>query len=941
MFSRKTVSAVLLLCLISQTAFSLNPFDSFREITVLKSPEASSSITFEKKQVIQDFDVLANNSAATAILKDSNKKTWLVLWKYKTGTETLDLKAPQDITFEEIVSHPQDPKVFLLGKDSKGASRIFSYDITLKNITEIYSDTYSISNLTMSSSKFSDKFRLFFTRKKENSSEIATITDTGQRFYPVLSETDSYSANWTKETPNILMSSFGVPITFNPMGNVLLWYNKDNDIFALPYKETNWGNIFVPEFALGMGKAENIVFSPNGMYMLHWSANEKDLKLLNNYSSQEQKILSFDSKAPSKIRFTSDGKGIVYVRNNSELVYTPLNLPLYDVENAWMFCTDENDTQLFMKNGGLFRPTNNEQIYFLYDSENFDPSGKYYNAQLPSRPYLVTTDPFYEILEAAYSGIFYLNEKSVSLKRFTQFVREATKVFSAKKSESSEDAFWAKLFVSASKILEGKYDSEELLRVKNCDGIADSKILQRDNVNFIEFKTRGYYDQDDAMTGYFKAVQYLSIARPTTKQWTNFQNKITVNPLLKQWINSYKPFVPPSNQVLPGLKADLLSYVKHKQYKTALVPRAWGIDSEILNSLVYHADWPSEDQVMDENGGLRSVPDIYELGYIFGSNLAKKILETNGIYTKYPNLNKIHENLIKRWKRFNTEGVSGIYNKWLSLISLQMTGKKPDWPWLTEDLWQAKQLQTGLSGWTNLRHATYIFNEMEIGLPESGDGGFELMTRKPPRGAVEPFPEAFGALIAMCSELKNVCSQIPRESLSVVEKSGTNTALKDGILKHIDNVIKNMEVFKRIAEKQKNNITFSNEEYNMILACARVIERDFLVFKSICTREFGLAVPKAVPKCVDVYGDANTGMLHSCIGFPLEWDLIIPYFGRREIVKGTSYLSNSFAVSGPVTDDEWYEENKLKPKYPEWEIPFVSTSQLICPARTPFLPEEE
>ena len=935
MFKRKAVSVLLFVCLISQAGYSMNPFEGFKEIKTAQSPEMKAKMNLGKKDIIKDLAVLPDNSSLVVLIRTKDKKTQLVLWQYKSAADTIELNLPNDIEFEEVISHPQEQKIFLLGNDKKKGGSIFSYDFSVKTSTEIYRDSMPLSDLTASPAKFSGSFRLFFSRHNKKNTEILSVTDSGQLLYPVLSNQMYPAANWMRGEPKTLISAYGVPVTFNPLGNVLLWYNKDKEIFALPYEEGNWGKLFVPDFALHFKKGESIEFSPNGMYLLHWPENPKNLMLVNNHSLTDQKVLTFDSTPVSRIKFTRDGKGIAFIDSDSNIVYVPLNLPLYDVENAWMFCADDNDMLQFSKSGALFRPTNNEQMFNMYYSENYDPSGKNYVPQLPARPYLVTVEPFYETLEAAFSGIFYLNEKAVSLKRFREFVSEGKEAFTAKKAGSP---FWGPLFENASQILDGNFDSAELLRVKNCDGIADSKTLQREGVNFIEFKTRGYYEQDDVMNGYFKAVQYLSMARPTEKQWEAFGAKKNVNLLLKQWRDSYKPFIPPSQQVLPGGKQELLSYVKHRKSMTTLVPKPWGIDTESFDSLVYHDEWPVADKVVDENGSMRSVPDIYELADVFGSSFAKKLLDAKGDSAKYPMLEKIHGDLMKRWKKIQADGATGIFNKWLNLVSVQLSSKKPDWPWLTEDMWKAKQLQTGLSGWTNLRHSTYIFNEMQNISSEDGESGFELLSLKPPRGAVEPVPEAFGSLSAVFNELKNVCYQFPDV---LDKKDGTaDSALNGGIIVHLNNAMKNIELFKSIAEKEKRNEPLSNDEYNAILICGRAVEHDFLTFKSICTMDMNLAVPKALPKCVDVYGDTTTGILYSCIGFPLEWDVVVPYFGRREIVKGTSYLHDSFAVAGPVTDDEWYEEIKLKPVYPEWLAPYLSKTRLQCPARTPFLSQE-
>ena len=45
--------------------------------------------------------------------------------------------------------------------------------------------------------------------------------------------------------------------------------------------------------------------------------------------------------------------------------------------------------------------------------------------------------------------------------------------------------------------------------------------------------------------------------------------------------------------------------------------------------------------------------------------------------------------------------------------------------------------------------------------------------------------------------------------------------------------------------------------------------------------------------------------LEAAVGRPLEWDQVVPYFGRREIVKGSVYSYYEFPSPTPLTDLAW------------------------------------
>ena len=110
------------------------------------------------------------------------------------------------------------------------------------------------------------------------------------------------------------------------------------------------------------------------------------------------------------------------------MVYVPVDVPLANVSNAWMFLESPQDLDKFSKAAGLFRPQEkSDQLFQLYESEAY-ACQHYYTQTIPTRPYLVTTDIFWENFAAAYEGLFVLLERRQAIPIFWAFVQEADAV---------------------------------------------------------------------------------------------------------------------------------------------------------------------------------------------------------------------------------------------------------------------------------------------------------------------------------------------------------------------------------------------------------------------------------------------------------------------------------------------------------------------------------
>jgi hypothetical protein len=144
-------------------------------------------------------------------------------------------------------------------------------------------------------------------------------------------------------------------------------------------------------------------------------------------------------------------------------------------------------------------------------------------------------------------------------------------------------------------------------------------------------------------------------------------------------------------------------------------------------------------------------------------------------------------------------------------------------------------------------------------------------------------------------------------------------------------------LFKTLAEKETRGEPLSNADYEEILHIGRIAEHNLLIFDSLANRQYALSNPDPMPKIADVAGGgpAATSFLMAAVGRPMEWDYIVPYFGRKEIVKGAVYSFYQFSSNHLLNDKEWLEALKTA-NHPAWISPFVSGNLTQCPPPSPF-----
>jgi hypothetical protein len=904
---------------------------------VTPSPGTASELVLPTGVKVVDFDVWSGGPEAAILVREANGKYRVLAWRIGSRDAPPVLELPAGFEPGAIAGHPAARRLFLAGRANGQSIVLMAQPASGAWTTrQIHQTSREIRRLLVGPRPFQigyaedQSYRLFFAeRLPDGAYSTRSINEEGKREYQVVGPKSSYqTVPGAEEQPRLVIAASALPASFHPAGHILIWQDPHGCFQQLAYNRDTWGRTSLVAGNLCGG---SLTVTPNGASLLHWERGHPGVTVIADGGRTKipqaagYNFVSTPSSVP-------DGKGVVGLVEKPEgqaLVYVPISVPLADVVNAWMFSEDGSDQQLFTAHAGLFRPLRGEQLYQLYDSEAYYCGG--YDHTTPTRPYLVTTDILWELVAAAYEGTFIIQERQQAIPAFWSFVDAARAALLARSASSP----WAEAFVAVAGLHSGTAAPDsETARIASAAGRAFSPTFGRD-FDYSEVRPRGHYNSTPEMAAYFKAVHYLT-------QLADVRDAAALNSLpadarakAMRWIAAYLPYIAPSRAPLVWSRQAFSPppYARHPAKKAQIFPLSWGFDNEILLATVYHRDWPEPEQIKGEHRN-RLLPSGLDLAAALGSGLARSLLKTE--LREYPTLGPVLDALNGRWRSSGAAGTT-VYSAWISALATQWADDVA-FPGAPADntLWKTKRLQTGLASWATLRHATVLVNERTTA--ECGEGGFEQIVLAPPRGYVEPDPETFGAIARLFEQMEQTVTGPGVFSAGTMPggDSRSNEPLRQGLLRRLRESAAKARLFRSMAEKEIRGEELTEKEYEEILYVGRVAEHHLLVFKSLANKDLALSNPDPMMKVADVAGGRPvSAVLEAAVGRPLEWDQVVPYYGRRQIVKGSVYSYYEFTSPSPMDDSEW-RRNVDRQQRPAWISGFLSSWELSCPAKAPF-----
>jgi hypothetical protein len=839
-----------------------------------------------------------------------------------------------------LVWHPKATSLFVMGASKTGYQ---IYRVSKKNEDWVFKSVYrndkELRNLIVCPRPFitgyasgtdSMAYRLFFGMDNgDKTFRIVSVTEYGKRFYQVIGPKGTFTGMEKMAAdaePSTIAAKWALPVAFHPGGHVMIWKDLNGRLNCANYDSRAWGGSAV--LKIPFNDKGTVVPLPNGLGFIHWQSERPGIGVYMIPENKEDfQLTSYRFISPP--RPFPDGKGVVGLtvrKGTFSLEYLPVNIPLPDVQNAWMYIRTPEELELFRKHSGLFRPDQGDQLYKLYETENYYCND--YCRNVPTRPYLVTTDIFWELFGAAYQGLFIVKERDGAMPAFRSFIQAAA----AFTQSSGKESKWRQVFAVLNDLYVNNTSNPEVNRIiaeKDC-----KSAISGEQFSYSELTPRGHYASTPERRTYFKAFRYFTTILKNNQTALEELNNLPVDVLkdAETWIRSYQGLIAPSRAPLVWkcISQILPPYCKVPVNQKTVFPLSWGFDNEVLYSAVYHPDAPAGLQVQGASGP-RLLPSGLDIAAAMGNGLAEQLLQSD--YEKYPPLRKVIANLKSNFKQnlSGSESKSNIYNQWINAIAIQWADTVNSTNALKDSqLWKTKRLQTGLATWATLRHATVLVNERTAA--ECGEGGFEEILMQAPRGYVEPDPYTFATIAGLFEEAVNLVPKSPTSKAENDDK--TKGTLYDGIVARLKQAAAEARIFQAMAEKERQGMMLRNDENEKILFVAGVAEHLFLVFNSLSNNEYALADPDPMPKITDVAGDGNISpFLMAAVGNTIEWDLIVPFYGRNQIVKGSVYSYYEFESDQLMNDADWRKQVQNQ-KILSWIKPFVTSQKAEGSATT-------
>jgi hypothetical protein len=226
-------------------------------------------------------------------------------------------------------------------------------------------------------------------------------------------------------------------------------------------------------------------------------------------------------------------------------------------------------------------------------------------------------------------------------------------------------------------------------------------------------------------------------------------------------------------------------------------------------------------------------------------------------------------------------------------------------PFMQNQAWTRKQLQTALGSYTELKHDTILYAKQVMA--EMGGGAEE----EPPKGYVEPNPEAFARLNALAQMTR---SGLQQRNLLVGNTPG-----------NLDNLIDLLTFLQSCAEKELNGETLSADDYWRITYIGGELEA-LTIAAADSDEEYArdLSDQKAA-----LVADVATGIgrvLEEAIGQPTRMYVVLPDAPYR-LGVGAVYTYYEFDLPSDqrMTDETWQGkvETGDTPPMPEWTGMFI------------------
>ena len=621
-------------------------------------------------------------------------------------------------------------------------------------------------------------------------------------------------------------------------------------------------------------------------------------------------------------------------------------VPTYTVEpdlsnlvNLNQFYFTDEDKSLLAENLFVVKPSYSNEFFEIYEENRY--------SQVPN---FVTVDSMMHTYHLYFSLLLSRTEKqylSSALEALSvKQLEVAKKQYEALSGSEWEEAARVNLafYAVAARLQNGEVEvpgavtslvEQELSLITNAADIAVSPLTGA-NMDYTQFKPRGYYEGDAVLEAYFRAMMWYG-------QVNFLQNDETLNRCallmtlalqaggIDAWETiytvtsffagtsddlSYYEYAPAIEAAYGGLPSveDLIGDSEHYQTFVKLVStmappainsvpvwegtenipertkgfRVMGqrftIDAAVMQQLVY------SNVKENAQGEKRMLPDVLDMPAALGSDLALTLLEEQGAtgYENYSeNMEKLREVVAKAPESTWT---SSLYSSWLYTLSPILEEKGEGYPsFMTSEAWQKKSLECFAGSFTELKHDTVLYAKQVMA--EMGGGPVEEIDD---RGYVEPEVEVYRRFALLA-----------QQTADGLERYGY---LGDSDKENLTRLAELAGMLQTISEKELRNETLSEEEYELIRAYGGTLEHFWIEAVQEKSQSPYLEA-KEIPSALvtDIATDPNGTVLQIATGRPARIYVVVPVDGTLRLASGLVYdfYQFEYPMSERLTDSTW------------------------------------
>lgn len=629
--------------------------------------------------------------------------------------------------------------------------------------------------------------------------------------------------------------------------------------------------------------------------------------------------------------------------------------------------------KLIEKNGFLVVPTKEEQLFYIYENNDYLKAPSFISTDSVLQVYHVFYDYSLRTLE---------NEKLIGvIKTFTDdMLNKSIYLYNKIENANMKNIATKNIaYFYVSQVLLGntlpndipteakEMGDKEMELVSGEGGFAQSVIFPY-QLDYSQFKPRGHYTRNDDLKKYFKAMMWYGTAPfPLYKKEKERNIEQTLQALLltysiyiqndkeqdiSLWEKIYNPTVfyvgktddlnlyhykellvnvygkePDINKLNDPEKIEKLYAEAEKLPEPKIVAKYTDVttpvgkqfrlmgqryipDSEIIQELVEPLTWP--------------IPSGLDVMGVLGSERAYDIRTTTSeVKKKWPKYIEKFEELKNKFRELSdTTWRSNMYYGWLWVLKSFTKVFGEGYPsFMANNAWQDKSINTALGSWAELRHDTILYGK-QSGV-ECG-GGYE-----PPKikGYVEPNIEAYERLLWL--------TKYSRENLTkkdiITEEMKSKMVSFEDLLQFLINC----------SIKELRNEELTDTEYNQLLTYGGMLE----YLTSSCAGD-GMRwyeITSETDKNMAVIADVHTiapnrfsegGYLEVGVGPAAEIFVVVPIGGKLYLTRGAVFSYYEFQSKSRLTDEEWQKsikENK-QPVQPSWTKSFIKGKKSDAPA---------